>query len=51
MSFRNEYYVFLQKVFGFDKWHLVPMEDRPYAQSLARKINFFISDKKINGGG
>ncbi len=41
--------VFFQKIFGFGKWHLSPINERPYAQYVVRSINRMINDGDIRG--
>lgn len=38
-SIKRIRYFFLQKKYGFDKWHISPMEHRKYAQEVIRYIN------------
>lgn len=38
-SFKMIYYYFLQKKYGFNKWHISPFELRKYIQDAARYIN------------
>ncbi len=33
------YYRFLQRKYGFDKWHITPYELRPYAVEIVRYVN------------
>jgi hypothetical protein len=51
MKFKGKYFLthidrfFLQKIFGFNKWHIQKLSDRPYAKAIVDYLN---SDKKIN---
>lgn len=40
---------FLWKKYHFEKWHLTPIQFRPYAQDMIKTINKLLRDYKING--
>lgn len=44
-------YYFLQKFFKFHKWHMVPVEERPYGMEVIKWCNRLImNDKGAKGG-
>jgi len=40
----------LQKIIGFDKWHLSNFKERTYALSTVNRINELIQDGKVSSG-
>lgn len=39
----------LRKVWGFDKWHVSPIEERDYAYSVINAAEYYISSYRLNG--
>lgn len=42
-SLKKIYYIFLQRIFRFDKWHILTADDREYARWICRKANSLLS--------
>ena len=40
----------LQKIIGFDKWHLSNFKERTYVLSTVNRINELIQDGKVSSG-
>ena len=36
------YNYFLYKIFGFGEWHLIPYEDKEYAQDVVQQLNKYL---------
>lgn len=44
---KRPYYWFLRRQFHFDKWHIMPIEHRPYALELCRYVNELIKKEGL----
>lgn len=43
------YNYFLYKVFDFGKWHIIPYEDKEYAQDIVKELNRYLKNVKGDG--
>lgn len=47
VELKKIYYGIFQKIFGFNAWHKIPIEARPYALYLVKKVNQLISEGNL----
>lgn len=49
MKYRKAMYMFLQKIYKFNQWHISLIDERPYALRIVDKINEIIRDNRRLG--
>lgn len=46
---KKVFYMVLCKIYGFDKWHIYPINEKPYAVDMLSTVNDMIKKENIQG--